>query len=750
LDKSSNIYDIKYIFEFDSEKNLTSELTEITRGIDSYMRNKTAFVENNIDDKISPIFTANKTIGNVYKYSPSYDDYTKLFDYSKYIKNDKLSKFISLYNFYERGGKNLNKSYGNISEKYYLIKSTSITQIKNNCGYDQMKQILDTKFNLELGDFGITTDDKKMLKIIKNIPKDILERNFSSNNIIRKIPKRDIEPEDKYIINQSNPNEMAIIYDNFGIIDKKVAEEFIEGISSSYSSVDKNVMDCTLINGRIIIEYKTSLGNSKYVNVIGSVDPNDFIIFNEYALIYKDYNGFTSHTITLKSKLNNFLQGLQLFNGTQPITDTQYKELGTLIQIEQTGNRPTPIKPSQSPNSPIPSPFTPSPNPPPPKPSPINDEYNLNSKLNISSIRQYFTYPPLIGLENIGATCYMNATLQCLCNIEKLVDYFKYNKHLIEIVKNDYYKKKLCSSFKLLIEKLWPDNFMQKRSTYYAPHDFKDNISTKNPLFQGVAANDSKDLVNFLIMTLHDELNKAKNFGGVGASFADQRNQQVMLNNFIKNFQATNQSIISDLFYAVNCNIIQCSLCKTQTFNYQTYFFIIFPLEEVRKFKFSNNFNQFNNFNNMFNNNEVNIYECFEYDKKITYMSGQNAMHCNYCQKTCNSSMCTLLTTGPEILILILNRGQGIEFKVKINFVERLNLANYIQFSNTGVNYELIGVITHMGENSMSGHFIAYCKSPISKTWFRYNDATVSPVGNFKSEVIDYAMPYLLFYQKMH
>ena len=750
LDKSTNIYDIKYIFEFDSETHLSSELTELTRGIDSYMRNKTAFVESNIDDKISPIFTAYKTIGNAYKYSHLYDDYSKCFDYSKYIKNEKLSKFIALYNFYERSEKNLNKSYGNISEKYYLIKSNAINQIKNNCGYDQVKQMLGTKLNLELGDLGLTTDDKKMLKIIKNIPKDILERNFSSNNIIRKIPKRDMEPEDKYIINQSNPNEMAIIYDNFGIIDKKVAEEFIEGISSSFSSVDKNVFDCTLINGRIIIEYKTSLGNSKYVSVIGSVDPNDFIIFNEYALIYKDYNGFSSHTITLKSKLNNFLQQLQLFNGTQPITDSQFNEFGTLIQIEQTGNRPTPIKPSTSPIIPNPSPFTPSPNPPPPKPSPINDEYNLNSKLNISSIRQYFTYPPLIGLENIGATCYMNATLQCLCNIEKLVDYFKYNKHLIEIVKNDYYKKKLCSSFKLLTEKLWPDNFMQKRSTYYAPHDFKDNISTKNPLFQGVAANDSKDLVNFLIMTLHDELNKAKNFGGMGASFADQRNQQVMLNNFIKNFQATNQSIISDLFYAVNCNIIQCSLCKTQTFNYQTYFFIIFPLEEVRKFKFSNNFNQFNNFNNMFNNSEVNIYDCFEYDKKITYMSGENAMHCNYCQRTCNSSMCTLLTTGPEILILILNRGKGIEYNVKINFVERLNLANYIQFSNTGVNYELIGVITHMGESSMSGHFIAYCKSPISKTWFRYNDATVNPVRNFKSEVIDYAMPYLLFYQKMH
>ena len=30
-----------------------------------------------------------------------------------------------------------------------------------------------------------------------------------------------------------------------------------------------------------------------------------------------------------------------------------------------------------------------------------------------------------------------------------------------------------------------------------------------NPLFNGIAANDAKDLVNFIIMQLHDELNKA-------------------------------------------------------------------------------------------------------------------------------------------------------------------------------------------------------------------------------------------------
>ena len=112
--------------------------------------------------------------------------------------------------------------------------------------------------------------------------------------------------------------------------------------------------------------------------------------------------------------------------------------------------------------------------------------------------------------------------------------------------------------------------------------------------------------------------------------------------------------------------------------------------------------------------------------------------------------MCTNLVTGPEILIILLNRGHGIEFNIKINFLEQLNLFNYIQLKDTGYNYQLIGVITHIGESSMSGHFIAYCKDPISQTlWHKYNDAMVNEVSDFQKEVINFAMPYLLFYQKV-
>ena len=108
--------------------------------------------------------------------------------------------------------------------------------------------------------------------------------------------------------------------------------------------------------------------------------------------------------------------------------------------------------------------------------------------------------------------------------------------------------------------------------------------------------------------------------------------------------------------------------------------------------------------------------------------------------------MNTILSTGSEILILILNLSNDIS--IKINFVVQLNLINYIELKNTGANYELIGVISCL--DNISQHFISFCKSPIDKKWYQYNDSIIKEVNDFKTEVIDGSIPYVLFYQKIH
>ena len=328
----------------------------------------------------------------------------------------------------------------------------------------------------------------------------------------------------------------------------------------------------------------------------------------------------------------------------------------------------------------------------------------------------------------------MNAILQSFCHIEKFVNFFKYSQQVVSLVRNN--KNNLTSSFKLLIEKLWPNNYNESYSQkYYTPEEFKNKITKLNHLFERIDANDAKDLVIFIIVKLHQELNNS-NKSNINKYniILEQRNQQIMHNNFAHKFESENQSIISDLFYGINCSIIQCSGCKTKFYNYQIYFFIEFPLEEIFKFKNKND--------------QINIYDCFDYDRKMNITNDENYMFCNYCKNNCIFRICTYLTTGPEILILLINKGK-MEYNDKFNFIEDLNLFNYIENKNSGFKYSLIGVITYIYEKRTVG-FAAYCKDPISKSWNKYKDEIVSELEDieFQSQVINCSIPYFLFYQK--
>ena len=488
---------------------------------------------------------------------------------------------------------------------------------------------------------------------------------------------------------------MLMIYNNFGILDKKFIKllSFIKYNESTF-------FDCDIIDGYLIVHFPLNT-NNQFISLLGVLDKNIFI--TKYILIYNKKSDRDSDMKKIKVDITDYLKNLNLFNNSSPIVKN-YEIIGTIVKIDK------------------------------------DNVHNNDKKHNIyDNIRNNFkSGGPHIGLTNIGATCYMNSTLQCFCHIEKFVNYFKYKY-------NDNKSNNLSSSFKLLIESLWPN---QKSYNYFEPEDFKNKISKMNPLFKGIAANDSKDLVNFIIMTLHEELNKAnKNKISNTDIIIDQRNKELVFQSFANSFKSQNMSIISDLFYGINCNITDCS-CGSKIYNFQIYFFICFPLEEVRKNKIQSEFNYNYNYNyNMINS--VNIYDCFNYDRKKNLMTGENSMYCNNCKQISSCYMYTNLIIGPEILILLLNRGKGIEFNVKIDFSEYLNLQNYIENKNTGYQYRLIGVITHIGESSMSGHFIAYCLDPITLKWYKYNDAIVNEVANFQNEVINFAMPYLLFYQKI-
>ena len=366
-----------------------------------------------------------------------------------------------------------------------------------------------------------------------------------------------------------------------------------------------------------------------------------------------------------------------------------------------------------------------------------NLDYLIRSLKNLDSHR-------LIGLQNIGATCYMNATIQCLVNIKELTNYLLNANNFSEILKNI----KICEllgSYCQLLQKLCCDQYVINS---YPPDDFKNILSIKNPLFEGIQANDSKDLIYFLLEDFNKELNNLnlkinknliQNSNDDWIDDSKQSNRELMFETFIKTYSSENNNIIPKLFFSLIENETICNGCNTRKYNYQIVFSLELSLEVI--------------YNKIYGNQNMNIgkktldlLQCLPNYNETNYFTGENAMYCNICQKQQESIYHKRIHSLSPILIIILNRGKGNQFDCDVNFPDHLNFQQNVINPSINVSYKLIGVVTHFGTSDMGGHFIAYCKHRVLNEWYCYNDAAVSKLSDPKNEYKN-GVPYILFYE---
>ena len=411
-----------------------------------------------------------------------------------------------------------------------------------------------------------------------------------------------------------------------------------------------------------------------------------------------------------------------------------------------------------------------------------NNNNNFNAKTTIEKSSNDIELNFMIktrGLANVGATCYMNATLQCFYHVKALSE---------NLINDDQITSgmELTKCYKDLVEELTGiknhnkrkfkidlDNCIEDKNSkdYVEPKKFKELISKKNPLFKGVKANDSKDLIIFLLEGMDNELTKRNNKSSKKEIFFEKYENDLR----DEKFKKTHNSIFAQLFYGFQKTPMKCLSCNFVDENYSLFNFLIFPLEKIYNSLNQNTTNnniKYNNYMNInygYRGNESNdicqlnyptyinpskrIYinnerklkldDCFKEYQKIEQLFGDNQIYCNKCNKYSNATTCNQIYIAPNVLILIINRGKGNYFKCDLEFPHQLNISNYVLNRNSPKFYNLIGVISHLGESSMEGHFIAYCKH-FDDNWYLFNDGIVSTVSE---NDIYKGTPYILFYQ---
>ena len=797
LNQQDNIMP-ELFFVFDSEEDLKHQALSLTKiGYKEYIEKYTLLKK---EDYYSPIFIKdNRIAGHIYIFNND-KNYKRI-----HLRNSKLVGMIKLFFEYaERKIKN-NKIK---ERKLHLVNNQLIKILKTEYDYDnlvrKLNEINEVKQIMELikkgnGDYSNLLTYKKIYLIIKELPKEI------NNKFGKKNKENNLYDFEEELQLKTINNTNIMYYDDFELIEDNIYNTLFKNKEKDYLNKYYIYINSTKKYLYFSIpEIINKYNEKKYMIEVGLLKEDKFIPY--YILVYNtkesceqalnpdkkidldslldNYNFENNNFGKLQNEQNNeigFIYSLRenpIKIGINKSEFNNCNEIQKEIKINNNENVITNNNQSNNNNKPVQNnnfiniqnnnninnffimnDFKPEKNN-----NIINIQNNLNNipipqqrffsqdKINLKKneieakpIKEDFKTPILIGLQYIGGTpIYVNAILQCFCQIEEFVNYFRCREK-VKLIINEYKNEKkenLTSSFKFLIDNLWPFQmdecnnklFQNANNYYFAPFEIINKLYLLNPILKNSMS--PKDITNFILESLHFELKK-KNQNNMFSRIINSPNIQEAFDNFYQRF-SSNISKISDIFFGVNKICFSCSFCNFTLYDFESFYSLYFDLWKVKSFKMDNQFN-----NSLSGN--INIYDCLDYYRRIDYQIANKFIICQGCNNSSKYSQITSIFSAPKILIISLNLSKEIQNQINFNLEECLYLSNYVENKINDCIYNLRELVAF---NLINGQYISYCKNPINQKWYKYDNDLVTLLNNdIVDEInINSFFPCVLFY----
>jgi ubiquitin carboxyl-terminal hydrolase 4/11/15 len=169
----------------------------------------------------------------------------------------------------------------------------------------------------------------------------------------------------------------------------------------------------------------------------------------------------------------------------------------------------------------------------------------------------------LVGLVNLGNTCFMNSAVQCLSNTVELNDYFISGVYRDELNPDNPLGMggQVAEAFGGVIEALWSSS----AHSSFSPRNLKWTTSRFAPQFAGYGQHDTQEFIAFLLDGLHEDLNRIKKKPyiekpdwkpGGGATELAELGKECW-----EGYKKRNDSVIVDLFQGQLQSTLVCPEC---------------------------------------------------------------------------------------------------------------------------------------------------------------------------------------------
>ncbi|KRX10757.1 hypothetical protein PPERSA_04924 [Pseudocohnilembus persalinus] len=165
----------------------------------------------------------------------------------------------------------------------------------------------------------------------------------------------------------------------------------------------------------------------------------------------------------------------------------------------------------------------------------------------------------LVGLKNLGNTCFMNSSIQCLSNCFELTKKFLDGSFIQDFNPVNPLGTKcfLAGSYYEILVNLW-----QGKDRCFQPWNFKKIVGNYAPQFSGYSQQDAQELLSYLLDGLHEDLNRVKIKPFVEQIESDGRNDNKVAIQSWNNYLKRNQSLIVDNIVGQYKSTLICPTCN--------------------------------------------------------------------------------------------------------------------------------------------------------------------------------------------